>query len=90
MTRAADLDARRDLLVTKCELDRIELALAWHDVRRAVVPEADHAQGSRWLRKTLAVVIPLFGVARARRMSRYVSAALLALRLAIAWRAGTR
>ena len=40
MKAAPTLAAERELLVTQCELDRLELALAWTDVRRAIHPSA--------------------------------------------------
>jgi len=91
MTTAADLEERRALLVSRCELDRIELALAWHDVRRAVHPDArsDDRRAS-WIGRALDFAIPLVGAARARRLSRYLSLALLVYRVATALRGGAR
>jgi hypothetical protein len=92
MTRAATLlEARRALLVSRCELDRIELALAWHDVARSVglTPRAGSARTS-WIGRALGYAIPLVGAARARRLSRYLSLALLVYRIATAWRARAR
>jgi hypothetical protein len=86
MTRATDLDARRALLVAQCELDRIELALAWHDVRRAV--GGDPLRGPRshpWVGRALGMVIPLLGATRARNVSRYLSFAVLAYRIVTGW-----
>jgi len=91
MTTAADLEERRALLVSRCELDRIELALAWHDLRHAVqlAPRSSDARPS-WVGKALAYAIPLVGAARARRMSRYLSLAVLAYRVITALRARAR
>ena len=83
MSGATNLDARRELLVAQCELDRLELALAWHDLRRVLRPDTDPlhaARGHAWLGRVLGLVLPLLGVARARRMSRYVSLGLLVYR----------
>lgn len=86
MSTANDLATRRALLVTKAELDRIELALAWHDVRRAVFPPGDPLGAARashpWVGRVLGFVLPLLGVTRARRLSRYLSFALFAYRIA--------
>jgi hypothetical protein len=91
MTTAADLEERRALLVSRCELDRIELALAWHDVQRAVHPDvrSDDRRAS-WIGRALGFAIPLVGAARARRLSRYLSLALLVYRVATALRGGAR
>ena len=92
MTRAATLlEARRALLVSRCELDRIELAIAWHDLRRSLRlnPGAENARPS-WIGRALRYAIPLLGAARARRLSRYLSLALLVYRIATAWRARAR
>ena len=91
MTTAADLEERRALLVSRCELDRIELALAWHDVTRAMYPNAraDDRRPS-WIGRALGLAIPLVGAARARRLSRYLSLALLVYRVATALRGGAR
>lgn len=85
MSRLGDLDARRALLAQQCELDRIELALAWHDVRRSLRLTGDGGESGAahpWLGRALGYVVPLLGVTRARRFSRYVSLALLAYRVA--------
>ena len=79
MNRPA-LAAERELLVARCELDRLELAFAWHDLRRATQPR-DVATTHPWLGRALKLVSPLLGAARARSTSRYVSVALLAWRL---------
>jgi len=89
MTSARDLAARREILATQCELDRLELALAWHDLRRSLRIGGDSVAGGRshgWIARTLGFVLPLFGATRARRLSRYVSLALLAYRIAMGLR----
>ena len=85
MTMARVLAERRALLVAQCELDRLELALAVRDVRRALHQRAEHAETERrhpWLGRLVGFVLPLIGATRARRLSRYVSLALLAYRIA--------
>jgi hypothetical protein len=85
MNSARDLAARREILVSQCELDRLELALAWHDLRRSVRIGGDTVTGGRahgWIGRTLGLVLPLLGATRARRLSRYLSIALLAYRIA--------
>ena len=85
MTSARDLAARREILATQCELDRLELALAWHDLRRSVRAGGDElapGRGHPWMSRVMGLVLPLLGATRARRLSRYVSVALLAYRIA--------
>jgi len=77
---APTLAAERELLVAQCELDRLELALAWTDVRRAMQPAAT-AAAHPWIGRALRLLPLLLGAARARSTSRYVSLALLAWRL---------
>jgi hypothetical protein len=89
MSHAARLEARRQLLVQQCELDRIELALAWHDLRRSVRLGGsgdDDARSHPWIGRVLGYVIPLLGVTRARKFSRYLSLGLLAYRIAMGLR----
>jgi hypothetical protein len=89
MTSARDLAARRQLLAAQSELDRIELALAWHDLRRSLHLRADGNEPARshpWVGRLLGFALPLIGATRARRLSRYVSLALLAYRIATGWR----
>ena len=74
------LAATRELLVARCELDRLELAFAWHDVRRAMGAH-DVARTHPWLGRALKFVLPVLGAARARGASRYLSVALMAWRL---------
>lgn len=93
MSAAGDLEGRRQLLVQQCELDRIELALSWLDLRRSLrfggdADEAPHAHP--WIGRVLGFVLPLLGAARARRFSRYVSLALLAYRVATGLRPRAR
>jgi hypothetical protein len=74
------LAAERELLVAQCELDRLELALAWYDLRRAARPR-ELASTHPWLGRALKLALPVLGMARARRASRYLSLALLAWRV---------
>jgi hypothetical protein len=74
------LAAERDLLLAQCELDRLELALAWTDVRRAMHPSAT-AAAHPWIGRALRLLPLLLGAARARSTSRYVSLGLIAWRL---------
>lgn len=85
MTSASDLAARRELLATQCEFDRLELALAWHDLRRSVHLGGDAVTRGRapsFIGRAIGLALPLLGATRARRLSRYVSIALLAYRIA--------
>jgi len=80
MNAAPTLAAERELLVARCELDRLELALAWTDVRRAIHPAAT-AAAHPWIGRALRLLPLVLGAARARSTSRYVSLALLAWRV---------
>lgn len=85
------LAERRALLVAQCELDRLELALAARDIRRALHLRADGEDAARrhpWLGRFIGLVLPLIGATRAKRMSRYMSLALLAYRIATGLRRG--
>jgi hypothetical protein len=88
MKAALDLATRRDLLVAQCELDRLEVALAWHDMRRALRPGGDELRGHPWIGRAIGMILPLLGATRSRRLSRYVSIALMAYRIATGWRTG--
>lgn len=82
MSHAADLEARRQLLVQQCELDRIELALAWYELRRSVrLGGEGEASSHPWIGRALGYVIPLIGATRARKFSRMLSLGLLAYRV---------
>lgn len=84
MKRLDDLAQRRALLISRCELDRLELALAWHDVRRSlrITGDGDESAPRPWASRAMGLVAPILGVTRVRRMSRYVSMGLLAWRVA--------
>ena len=91
MSRRDDLAARRALLVTRCELERLEVALAWNDIRRVLRPDLAGAEHRHpWLGKALALVIPLLGATRARRLSRYLSLGMLAYRAVTSLRRARR
>jgi hypothetical protein len=84
VTETRTLAERRALLVAQCELDRLELALAVRDVRHALHLGGDRGGAERrhpWLGRAIGIVLPLLGATRAKRMSRYVSLALLAYRI---------
>lgn len=81
---ASELAARRELLSAQCELDRLELSLAWHDLRRSLhlgPTGIERERAHPWLGRALRFALPLIGATRARRVSRYVSMALLAYRV---------
>jgi hypothetical protein len=82
----SQLEAKRQLLIQQCELDRIELALAWHDLRRSLRLGSDvehEAERSYpWLGRAIGYAIPLLGATRARRFSRYLSLGLIVWRIA--------
>ena len=78
--KGAELAAERELLVARCELDRLELALAWTDARRAMHPSAT-AAAHPWIGRAFRILPWVLGAARARSASRYVSLGLFAWRL---------
>jgi hypothetical protein len=88
MTRSQSLAQRRDLLVAQAELDRIELRLAWQDVRNSVLPRriAGSARSGSYAR-LLAIGLPLLGLLRFRRVVASLGAALSIVRALRAWRA---
>jgi hypothetical protein len=91
MTNGRTLAERRAVLITQCELDRLEVALAYRDVRRALHLGGDGepvARRNPWLGRLIGIVLPLIGATRAKRLSRYTSLALLAYRIFTGLRKG--
>lgn len=88
MTRLADFEARKQLLIAQAEFDRLKLAIAVHDVRRLVRPSLDASAraGSRSAASgVLGFLLPLLGASRLGGVVRGLSLALSAYRLMRQW-----
>jgi hypothetical protein len=83
---------RKSLLLARSELERLQIALAVHELRERVLPERRPAGtdgASRPARIAAAVVaigVPLLGRHRLGRMLRGVSIAMTAARVVRNWR----
>jgi hypothetical protein len=90
MSVAGDLAARKALLTAQADLSRVQLTLAWTDLRNVVSPPAT-GERSSGVRRTaaflVAAALPLLGRTRLGRLLRYASFALAGLRLLSNWRA---
>lgn len=86
-----ELARRKALLVSRAELERLQLALALHDLRdRIRPPVSPRARGKRPGLIAAALVgvgVPLLGRVRLSRMLRHASLALTVLRVVRQWRA---
>ena len=83
MSATDKLAARKALIAAQAELARIEMALAWHDLRAAIAPpSADQRSTSvrRMATILIAVAAPLLGRSRFARVLRFVSVGLAAFR----------
>ena len=82
-TKPQDLAARKELLTAQADLARIQLALAWHDMRSSILPssEAPLFSGTH---KAAAFIVgiaaPLIGRTRFARVLRYASIAMAIFR----------
>jgi hypothetical protein len=87
---ADDLAARKALLTAQADLSRVQLALAWNDLRNIVSPPAT-GERSSGVRRTaaflVAAALPFLGRTRLGRLLRYASFAFAALRVFANWRA---
>jgi hypothetical protein len=87
--RHQDIADRKALLMAHAELDRAKVTLAVLGIRSIVSPEhaAERRERMRPRAATvLNLVTPLLGERRVGRMLRFVSIALMALRVARNWR----
>jgi hypothetical protein len=88
------LERRKALLASRAELERMQLALALHDLRTRVRPTTPaRPRGRRPGMVAAAVVglgVPLLGRARLSRMLRGVSLALSVWRVVRNWRGASR
>ena len=78
-TKSQDLAARKELLTAQADLSRIQLALAWHDIRNSILPPTD-APLFTGTHKAAAFIVglaaPLIGRTRFARVLRYASIAM--------------
>ena len=77
------LAAQKALIIAQSDLARIELALAWHDLRGAIAPPSADDRSTavrRTARMLIAVAAPLLGRGRFARMLRIASVGLAAYR----------
>ena len=84
-----DLAARKALLVSQAELERVKLALALHDIRSIVMPRRDPARATKYhslALRALGLAAPLLGLDRTARFVRGISLGLTAVRIARNWR----
>ena len=77
--KARELTARKELLTAQADLSRLQLALAWGDVRSSILPPAE-APGFTGSHKFVAFLVgiaaPLIGRSRFTRTLRYASIAM--------------
>ena len=93
MSAAGKLASRKALIAAQSELARIEMALAWHDLRAAIAPPSA-AERSTSVRRIatllIAVATPLLGRSRFARVLRFASVGLAAFRAIRSLRGGSR
>ncbi len=77
MTRLADLEAKKQLLIAQAEFDRLKFAMAMHDVRRIVRPSGEHSGAAprSAASRLLGFVLPVLGASRVGRAVRGLSIA---------------
>ena len=88
MTRMADLEAKKQLLIAQAEFDRLQLAIAVHDVRRLVRPSFDgpaRPGPPSTASRLIGFMGPLLGTSRLGGVVRALSIALSAYRLMRQW-----
>ena len=83
MSGADTLAARKALVIARADLARVELSLAWHDLRFAVAPPPPDGRSTtvrRMATLLIAIATPIVGRSKFVRVLRYASIALAALR----------
>ena len=79
MSKAQDLASRKSLLTAQADLSRIQLSLAWHDMRNSILPAAESSLFTG-THKVAAFIVglaaPLIGRTRFTRALRYLSIAM--------------
>jgi len=93
MSATDKLAMRKALVGAQSELARIELALAWQDLRAAIAPPSASERSTsvrRMATLLIAVATPLLGRSRFSRALRFVSIGLAAFRAIRTLRGGSR
>jgi hypothetical protein len=93
MSGANNLAAKKALVIARADLARVEMSVAWHDLRDAVAPPAADARSTtvrRMATLLIAVATPVVGRSKFVRVLRYASIALAALRAVRSLRAPRR
>ena len=88
---SADLLERRARLVAAADLERMRLALAWRDAKRAIAPRPDPGRRAHlrpYVVRAFGYALPLLGFRRMGRVLRFAGAALAVWRATRAWRRG--
>jgi hypothetical protein len=93
VSAAGKLASRKALIAAQSELARVEMALAWHDLRAAIAPPSA-AERSTSVRRIatllIAVATPLLGRSRFARVLRFASVGLAAFRAIRSLRGASR
>jgi len=77
--KARELASRKDLLTAQADLSRLQLALAWDDVRNSIIPSAEaplFKGASKAAAFFVGIAAPLIGRTRFTRALRYASIAM--------------
>jgi hypothetical protein len=80
---ADTLAGKKALVIARADLARVEMSLAWHDLRDAVAPPPADARSTtvrRMATLLIAVAAPIVGRSKFVRVLRFASIALAALR----------
>jgi hypothetical protein len=91
MSRLDDLAQKRSLLVARADLERMQIALAFQEIRNSVLPTAGPGGGPRWQTfalRALRVVLPAFALPRVRGILGILAAAAAVYRATRSWRSG--
>jgi hypothetical protein len=89
------LAQRKSLLISRAELERLQIALTTHELRERIAPsvEVDDSPATGRSRAVamalIGVGVPLLGRRRLSRLLRGASMAMTAWRIARNWRAGS-
>ena len=88
-----DLAARKALLTAQADLSRMQVSLAWEDLRSVVspAPSPDRSGGTRRTAAFLVgIAAPLLGRTRLMRALRFATIAVTVIRALRSLRAGSR
>ena len=83
MSGVDTLASKKALVMARADLARVEMSVAWHDLRDAVAPPPADARSTtvrRLATLLIAVATPVVGRSKFVRVLRYASIALAALR----------